>query len=164
MLSEAVAELGGNWESSRMARLGGKFAGIALVTFEGKPPPDMSEALARLSERGLDVTAAEATSGQETRSADEDASLLDLELVGNDRPGILREISRVLSRHEINLEELGTTCESAPMAGGELFRMRALLATPANFKPAILEAELEALSAELMVEIRLADGREIREE
>lgn len=156
MLSVVVSEFGGNWEASRMARLGGKFAGIAQVTFSGSEPAGFRAALGELAERGLAVSVAEASG-----PADVDISaprMLDLELVGNDHPGILREISRVLSARGINVEELGTTCESAPMAGGELFRMRALLAVPSAFDISALEDELEALSGELMVEVSLADG------
>lgn len=151
LLAGVVAEHGGNWEASRMARLGGKFAGIALVTFEDPPGSAFAEALSQLADRGLSVTAE--SIGEPAPEGD---VTLEIELVGNDRPGILSQISRILAAHEVNVVELGTACEEAPMAGGALFRLRALLAPPPNLDQERLERELEALSGELMVEISLS--------
>ncbi len=157
MLAAVVAEHGGNWDSSRMARLGGQFAGMALVRFEGDAGGEgFTNAIAALAERGLRVNIEPAETTQTTDTADE-PRLLSLELVGNDRPGILAEISRVLAAHEVNVEELGTACEEAPMAGGELFRLRALLAATSSCVTTKLEADLEAISAELMVEVELTE-------
>ena len=55
---------------------------------------------------------------------------LRLELVGNDHPGIIRDISRVLAQHRVNIEELETDVASAPMSGETLFRARAQLQLP----------------------------------
>lgn len=152
MLAKVVADHGGNWEASRMARLGGKFAGIVEITFDGAAPADLDADLAALAERGLSVAAEAAPESPERATAS-----LELELVGNDRPGILSQISRVLAAHEVNVEELGTVCEEAPMAGGALFRLRALLVAPPSLDRGRLEGELEALSHDLMVEIELSD-------
>ena len=57
---------------------------------------------------------------------------MELELVGLDRPGIVREISMLLAQHEVNVEELSTDRSSAPMSGEMLFRARARVHVPAS--------------------------------
>ena len=53
-----------------------------------------------------------------------------LEIVGQDRPGIVREISHALASFGINVEELQTECASAAMSGETLFKARARLSLP----------------------------------
>jgi glycine cleavage system regulatory protein len=79
-----------------------------------------------------------------------------LNLVANDRPGIIREISRALAGLSINVENLSTRCVSAPMSGETLFKAEALLKVPAGFKLERLQLELEDLADDLIVEIRSA--------
>ena len=53
-----------------------------------------------------------------------------LEIVGQDRPGIVRQISHALANFEVNVEELHTECGSAAMSGETLFKARARLSIP----------------------------------
>jgi len=78
-----------------------------------------------------------------------------LDLVGNDRQGIVHDITRVLAAHNVNVRELETLVEAASMAGGELFRARAELLVPVSTDIDLLEKELENLANDLMVDIRL---------
>jgi glycine cleavage system regulatory protein len=80
---------------------------------------------------------------------------LRLELVGNDREGIVREISRTLATRGVNVEELDTSCEEAPMGGGQLFRAQAVLRVPADLGLEELRTTLEGLADDLMVELTL---------
>jgi glycine cleavage system regulatory protein len=92
------------------------------------------------------------------RSADSDAGdsrVIHLEVVGNDRPGIVRDISRVLARHQVNIEELETDVTSAPMSGEALFRARASLRVPPGVTLEQLRGVLEALAGEIMVDVAL---------
>jgi len=78
-----------------------------------------------------------------------------LELVGQDRPGIVRQISGVLAAHGVNVEELTTGTESAPMSGGLLFRAAAEVSLPAGVRLETVRAELEQIAADLMVDVVL---------
>jgi glycine cleavage system regulatory protein len=79
--------------------------------------------------------------------------VLRLQLVGNDRPGIVRDISHLLAARHVNIEELETEVTSAPMSGEPLFHARALLRVPSTTTPEALSAALEALAGELMVDL-----------
>jgi glycine cleavage system regulatory protein len=81
--------------------------------------------------------------------------LATMELVGQDRPGILRSVSSVLAAHGVNVEELASECVSAPMGGGTLFQARATVLVPAGVKLGAVRADLERIAADLMVELRL---------
>jgi predicted amino acid-binding ACT domain protein len=85
--------------------------------------------------------------------------LLKLELVGQDRPGIVREISQVLARSGINVEELHTGVESAPMSGEKLFCAKARLAVPLELSTERLRKILEPIGNELMVDIALLPSK-----
>ena len=85
-----------------------------------------------------------------------------LTLVGQDRPGIVREISHVIARHGVNIEELETECSSAPMSGETLFSANARLFIPQDCDVANLRADLELIAADLQVEIRFEKTREIK--
>jgi len=83
--------------------------------------------------------------------------IMELDLVGLDRPGIVREIARALVEHGVNIEELVTDRSTAPMSAELLFRSRARLAVPARTDPAQLRARLEKLAADLVVQVTLAE-------
>ncbi|MFP3907058.1 MAG: glycine cleavage system protein R [Acidimicrobiales bacterium] len=150
-MSDLVAEHGGNWEESRMAELAGKFAGIVLVTVPDEQADALVAALSALRDRGLlDVHAEQ---GGERRPGG--ATEMVLELVGTDRPGIVREISAVLASLGVSIEELSTSTQEAPMAGGTIFEARAVLSLPADADLHEVRAALEAVADELMVDLAL---------
>jgi glycine cleavage system regulatory protein len=88
----------------------------------------------------------------------EGSSEVSIELVGQDRPGIVHEITEVLARHGVNVKELETTVRSASMSGESLFLAHASVLVPADADMEKLRDELEALANELMVDISLSGG------
>lgn len=150
-LSDLVTEHDGNWERSQMAELAGKFAGIVLVTLPDDRVDELVGSLDRLRADGLlDVRAERATPPSGGAGTP-----LKLELVGSDRPGIVREISRALASCGVSIDELSTSTREAPMAGGALFEASASLLLPADVDVADLQAALEAVANELMVDLTL---------
>jgi len=147
-LAEVVAEHGGNWERSQMAELAGKFAGIVLVTV----PDSNVDALARALEPLAGVLDVHAHLGGEQVT---DAQRFTLHLLGNDQPGIVRDLSAVLSARNVSIDQLTTVTRDAPMAGGVLFEADAVLEAPAELDYNDLRAALEDLAGELMVDITL---------
>ena len=156
-LVEAVAEIvaahGGNWLESRMARLAGQFAGILRVEVPKDKADAALAALAGLEPRGLKVAGEPSAEG----SSPSGGRTLDLELVGLDRPGIVREISQLLANSGANVEELSTDRSSAPMSGEMLFVAKARVRLPSSGDLAALRAALERLASDLAVEIRLVE-------
>ena len=81
-------------------------------------------------------------------------SLVHVEIVGHDRPGILRSVSGVFASHGLNVEELASERVSAPMGGGTLFQARATVFVPANVKVSAVRTDLEKIATELMVDVK----------
>ena len=146
-LARLVADHGGNWLESRMCRLGGEFAGILRAHVPTERRAALEQALSRLPDLAVVVRADEAG-----RSVAE-LRLAALEIIGHDRPGIVREVTRALAAQGVNVEELATECTSAPMSGEPLFRARAKLLLPAGVTVSALRHSLEPAAADLGVEI-----------
>jgi glycine cleavage system regulatory protein len=153
-LAERISAAGGNWEASHMARLGGQFAGIVQVTVDRAAVDAVVAALRGLDAVGLQVTARPSGAGAPAAPAGERVRL---ELTGDDRPGIVRDVSRVLAERGVNVEELASEVGSAPMSGEPLFRAHATLRVPAGVALGELRGELEALAGELMVDLAIDD-------
>ena len=148
-LSDVVLAAGANWEESRMARLAGKFAGILRISVPAANANALAAGLRALSD-GLTVVVE--SSGE---APTETFRTIRLELVGNDHPGIIRDIAKVLAQNQVNIEELETGVSGAPMTGEQLFRARAELRLPAAVTTEWLRGRLEALAGDLMVDIAL---------
>ena len=69
----------------------------------------------------------------------------------------MHDITEVLARHDINVQELETTIQSASMSGELLFMAHAKIAVPPAVVLEKLQDELEELVNELMVDISLRD-------
>ena len=152
-VARVVAEHGGNWLESRMSRLGGEFAGILRIELPLEKRQSLLDALQKLQGSGLtivirpDDTKAPAATGRQTK----------LEIVGHDRPGIVREISAALARAGVNVEEFSSEVVSAPMSGEMLFKAAAHLQLPENCDLAALKAELEKIASDLLVDVFFAE-------
>jgi glycine cleavage system regulatory protein len=149
-LSEAVAARNGSWLESRMARLAGQFAGIVLV----EAPESLLDDLRTLEGQGLRIAVHSGTSLAPAAAAQ---PRLALEVVGNDRPGIVRDVARVLADSGVNIEELTTGVASGSFSGETLFRATALLRAPDEAAVDAVREGLEQLGNELMVDIQPAD-------
>ncbi len=148
-VSEVLNKHQGNWTQSSMSSLAGHFAGILLASV----PVDKTEAclaeLHGLESMGLRIIAN--ISGEEAGTGK--TSEYTLELVGNDRPGIVHDITRILASHKASVINLETSVEAASMGGGELFKARAQLLVPESSDIFALENELEEIANDLMVDI-----------
>ncbi len=152
-VASLVAEHGGNWLESRMSRLGGQFAGILRVEVPGDKEPSLVAALKKLDAQGLTVVVHSDQPKPPPASPRQNL----LEIVGQDRPGIVRQISHVLAGFGVNVEELQTECASAAMSGETLFKARARLSLPASCDADEVRQKLERIAEDLIVEISLAE-------
>ena len=139
-VARIVAEHGGNWLESRMCRLGGEFAGLLRVHVPSERRVELENALSRLTDLTVVVHSDVAS------PATGKPQLASLEVVGQDRPGIVREISHALAAQGVNVEELTTECVSAPMSGEPLFQARARLLLPDGLTVGALRLMCSALS------------------
>jgi glycine cleavage system regulatory protein len=148
-LAQRIAAAGGNWEESRMGRLAGSFAGIVLVSIDSAHSDRLVASLRELEAAGLQVSARTVAAPVARPSG----TPVRLAVTGGDRPGIVRDVSRVLSERGVNVEELESSMASAPMSGEPMFVARARLLVPASVELATLRSALEALGNELMVDL-----------
>jgi glycine cleavage system regulatory protein len=146
-LSAAVAARGGSWLESRMVRLAGQFAGVVLVD----APDALVDDLHGLESEGLRIVV------QSGEAVTVIGQRLSLDIVGNDRPGIVRDVTQVLAACGVNIEELTTDVASGSFSGEPLFRATAVLRVPGAAADA-MRAGLEALGNEFMVDIRAMEG------
>ena len=148
-VSQAIAAHGGNWLESRMSRLAGKFAGILRASVPEIQTEALTEALRHLELQGLRVLIEWSDNDEPARAY----QLFKLYLIGTDRVGIIRDISQALAGYGVNIDELNTDYVSAPMSGELLFKAAALIRVPQDIALEALQANLDDLAHELMVEI-----------
>lgn len=152
-----VAVQGGNWLESRMCRLGGEFAGILRIHIDVEKEKALLEALKVLETQGLTLVVKSDT----IAPVGGGRHLATLEIVGQDRPGIVHEISSALARQSVNVEELTTECSSAPMSGETLFKASAKLLIPEFCNVSELRRDLERIAGDMLVDITFAELKQV---
>ncbi|HUO23231.1 MAG TPA: ACT domain-containing protein [Caulobacteraceae bacterium] len=155
-LAAAVLSAGGNWLESRLSQLGGLYVGSVLVELEGGGVERLRSAVRSVDAQGLEVRiapAVEAAPAVAQGAAAGDA--LGFTLVGQDRPGIVNQVTGVLSRLGANIETFETWVDAEPHSGAPLFHMDARLRLPPGLSAGGVQAALEDISAEVMVDISL---------
>ena len=155
-ISEKVAAAGGSWLDSRLAHLAGEFAGILLVSVPESNVSAFTDGLRDLERSGLRVTV---ELGGNARSAKEETrSVINLDLMGLDRPGIVRDVTQTLTRLKVNIEEFTSSIESAPFTGEDMFRAALRLRPPPELANEEMRTALEQLAREMMVDFTVTDG------
>jgi glycine cleavage system regulatory protein len=76
-----------------------------------------------------------------------------LELVGHDRPGIIHSIATRLAEHGVSIDKMKTHIASGAMSGEQMFHLDAQLTIPQDLDTDQLQAGLESLANELMVDL-----------
>ena len=153
LLAHTVSTHGGNWLESRMSHLAGQFAGILRVEVSQERAEALRAALTALQSNDLHVVVQSSAGGRSS----EKENKLTLELVGTDRPGIVREISQALAKRGVNVDELRTECSTAPMSNEPLFRAKADLRVPASLSISDLRSHLEEISTDLIVDLEFSN-------
>ena len=155
-LVSAVADIvdahDGNWENSELAELAGAFAGIVEVSISA----DRADAL-RTALEGLAGTLAVTVHAGAGAAPASGARTVTFDVVGNDRPGIVRELSSALGARGASIERMSTQTTDAAMAGGRLFEASITASLTADIAVDDLVAELERLAAEIQVDVTIAD-------
>ena len=154
-LSDTIAVSGGNWLESRMASLAGQFAGILLVDIASDRVDHLRAALQQLEVIGLRLVVEQ---GPVEAAAANSGRVLKLELIGQDRPGIVRDISRVLAEQHVSISDFHTAFSSASFSGEAMFKATALLRLPTGLDENALRRALESLANELMVDLELQES------
>ena len=155
ILAELISRHQGSWDKSRMARLAGHFAGVVQIHLPEEETEGLIAALPGLSDQGLTASVVDSDLSV---SSEDHRETFELELVGQDRPGIVRQVSSALAAIGVSVQDLRTAVESAPMTGEPLFRAYALLAPPADVGLERIREALEQLADDMMVELTIGSG------
>jgi len=154
-LSRVIESNTGNWLESRLSQLGGKFAGLVLVTLPDENGPGLEADLKALSTSGLSVRVTPAAAAAASRVG----RSITLTVIGPDRLGIVREISRALAQREVNVVEMESAVSSAAMSAELIFTARIDAEIPEHLDLDDLEDSLEEIANLMTLEIELERGR-----
>ena len=153
-ISEKVAACGATWLESRSARLSGKFAGVLLVSVPDESLAALEASLRDLEPAGLRVTVERGAAVE----VDKLSRLVSLDVLGRERPGIVRDVTQALTRLGVNIEEFASGLESEPFTGAEMFRATARLRAPDGLALDDLRKAIERLAGEIMVDLSVGEG------
>jgi glycine cleavage system regulatory protein len=153
LLSDRAARHGANWAASQMANHAGQFAGtVQLEVAEASAEP-LAQALRGLDSAGLRVVVARSESTPVVAGR----RSVRLDLIGPDRPAIVRDLSGSLAGHGVSIESLETEIVRGDKPGERLFKVQALLVVPNTLPNETLRGELGMLASRMMVDIALGD-------
>jgi glycine cleavage system regulatory protein len=151
MVSTTLAEHHANWQESSMSRLAGKFAGILIASVDSERLQPLTDALISLESKGLKVI----VETDQKVDTSREGLVISLDLIGHDKPGIIREITHALASSGISVDRLETAIISGSMSAEQLFKAKADLLAPADVDIDELQENLEAIASDLMVDITL---------
>jgi glycine cleavage system transcriptional repressor len=154
-LSAFITRRGCNIEDSKMAVFCGEFAVIVLISGESANLSRIAGESREIErETGLKV----AVKTPSERKAAE--SFLPYRLTAScmDHPGIVYQISGLLSSLGVNIESMETKTYSAPVSGTPLFELEADLAVPTRANINELRERLSELQREQNIDIELKMG------
>lgn len=149
-IADIVAKHGGNWLDSRMVRMAGQFAGVIRVEC---PTHEVSLLLQEIRNPGIPGLTVQAA--REGAPSEAKLRTLSVDVIGQDRPGIVRELTAAIAGAGANVEELATGLESAPMTGMPMFRARGIISIPEQVEADSVTAAIEDLGGDLTVDISL---------
>ena len=147
-LAKVISDHSGNWLESSMSQLAGKFAGILRVSVDENECDSLVISLKGISDE-LKLVIERVS----CESYDGTHQIIEVSLIGNDRPGIIREISRTVTDLAVNFEKLTSECAPAPMSGDVLFKASASLKVPQGLSVDLLQNALENIADDLIVDI-----------
>ena len=153
-VTESILECGGDVQASRMARLGGEFAMLLLVSIPDSETDRLSANIENLSGEGFKVSVTETEWGVAARR--KEWLPFKIEVRGANHEGIIHEIAERLSGLGINIESVDTSVVPAPMSGTPLFTMDAIVVAPPDLPKHKWQDELEEAADRLNVELEIS--------
>lgn len=152
-VTKQILQFGGNVESSRMARLGGEFAMLMLISTPEEHLDELIQSIQTFQDRGYAVTTCKTEKGDPNKFQDWRA--FRVEVFGADHEGIIHDITRRLAELSISVETMDTGTTEAPLSGSPLFTMSATVLAPPHLTLAALQDDLEEVGDALNVDIEV---------
>ncbi len=152
-LAERAQRFGANWAASRMTRLAGEFAGMVHLEVPRENADALATSLRDLASSGLQVVVAR-SDGTNVASK---LRVVELELVGEDRLGIVSNLTKLLAGRGISIESIHTDIVRSGVSGKQTFKVEAHLLVPASVSVKALQHEVGSLAREMMLDIALGE-------
>ena len=152
-LAHTVVTHGGNWLQSRMTHLSGKFAGIVQVSVAEAQSSTLQTALLAMASDTLAILVEPAADGL----APALGNTVHFDIIGLDRVGIVKEITTALAQQQLNVVDMQSYIEHAPMSAEHLFKADIRLQMPANTDYEALHDTLDTLCQRLDLDWNLSE-------
>jgi methionyl-tRNA formyltransferase len=109
--------------------------------------------LRALESTGLKVVVAQTDTGRSAQSL----RAFELELVGDDRVGIVSQLTRMLAERGVSIESIHTEVLRSGVSGKQTFKVGAHLLVPAALSIDELRRDLGTLAHEMMLDLALGE-------
>ena len=147
-LAKTVYAMGGNWLGSNFSHMAGHFAGFVEIDLPQEKHQALIERFSVHPDLKIHLLAGI------TEHADAQQSV-NIDIMGNDKTGIVQELTQILSQFNLNIVKFDSCLESAPNWGGSLFKAKATITVAADFDLEKLQESLETVANDLMVDIEI---------
>ncbi|MBN1302961.1 MAG: hypothetical protein JXA13_00895 [Anaerolineales bacterium] len=153
-VTDIILKCDGNIDASRMARLGGEFAMLVLITVPGGKLRQLEDGLCGLQDDGYNIITRPTGQGVSAKYAG--WTPYRVVVNGADHEGIIHNIARHLARQGVNIESMDTGMAPAPVSGTPLFTMDAVVVAPPDLNYYDLRENLEEVADDLNVEVSVS--------
>ena len=150
-ITEEIVTHNANIEESHMARLGGEFAVIMLLSVADGNTQTLLDGLDKLDGDQVKVFVKETDLSRV--NVFEGFVSYQISVVGADHEGIVHHVAEYLAKQQIQVDEMETHVTMAPVSGAPLFSMQAEIQAPPDISLAELRDKLEDLGDQLGVDI-----------
>jgi len=152
-LSERAQRFGANWAASRLSRLAGEFAGMVHFEVPRENADALATSLQSLETAGLKLVIAKSD------ASDAPAGMrgIDLALVGDDRVGIVSQLTHLLAEAGISIEHIHTEIVGSTASAPKKFKVSAHLLVPNAVATDELRRRLEPVASEMKLDLALGD-------
>ena len=152
-LADRAERFGANWAASRLTRLATEFAGTVHFEVPRENADALASALRGLESSGLQIVIARSDGA----SVPDSLRSVELELVGEDRLGIVSRLTKILAERSVSIESLHTEIIRSGVSGKQTFKIEAHLLVPVALSIDALRLELGGLASAMMVDIALGE-------
>lgn len=153
LLADRAQRYGANWAASRLTRLASEFAGTVHFEVPRENADALENALRGLESSGLQIVIARSDGA----SVPDSLRSVELELIGEDRVGIVSRLTKILAERSVSIESIHTEIIRSGVSGKQTFKIEAHLLVPAALSVDALRLELGTLASEMMVDIALGE-------
>ena len=147
-LAKTVYDMGGNWLGSNFSHMAGHFAGFVQIDL----PLEKHSSLVELFSTHPDLKIHLLPGITEHPAVQK---IVQLDITGNDRSGIVQELTHILSQFNLNIIKFDSSLESAPNWGSALFKVKTTINVAVDFDLETLQESLENVANDLMIDLEI---------